>query len=400
MVYLLWIICFYDALVMLLLPSSATMILAADGATSRMVVDITALGIGMWGFYLKGFKPIANRWLIYFVMFMIFSHFHSPNLDYEAGLIPTDMAIYNFKPMFEVLIFLLMFAAISNMNLTSHYRLKIYKSLAWIGAIYSLYIISQRLGLDQIYKMIDMDICHLSRNPECGGFVSQPVYAAMLIAMCLPFAIKYVPKLTILLIVGMIATGNRSALIASAILSLVLIKYGRKYAFWVLFAYGAFLGLAEAIYWVHPDFMTSFHFHEDPTTGRLLVWKQMISDFFHPAFPGIHKTYILTGMGIGSFSVFYPFFNHSGWTQAHNEFIETLYTLSFMGLFLFIKIIGHVFKTVTEDCLFMGLMAILVCSFTMPVFHHPQLQFLTVLLAGLAYNKEVFNGMGCTTAKD
>ena len=117
----------------------------------------------------------------------------------------------------------------------------------------------------------------------------------------------------------------------------------------------------------------------------------MIADALHPAFAGVHKTYALTGLGIGSFSVFYPFYHQSSWAQAHNEYIECFYGLSWVGLFLLLKITQTTLRKACDAdvAVYLSLTAAAVIAFTLPIFHHPQLAFLIVFLAGMANNPSV-----------
>jgi hypothetical protein len=387
MIYLLWLVCFYDCTILLLVPSSATLILAADGTTARMIVDLCAIAIGLYALFTTGFKPLTNKWVLFFILFMVFSHFHGLNMSVSGPFCPPDMAVYDYKPMFEILMFLCMFMGIKSMLITPEYLDKLYRSFALIGIIYSAYILLQRIGCDQVYKLIDMAICHLSRNPEAGGFISQPVFAAAMLVMCMPFVQKYFKWWNLLVLLAVWLTGNRSALVAIGFLSLYSFTGIRKHIWTMIFIYMGILAVLTAIYAVD---LKAVHWFQ--SSGRLENWKNIILDFLHPAFPGVHQTYILTGMGIGSFGILYPFYHGSPFVQAHNEFLEVLYTLSFGGLFLFIKSFQHVFSTIKNDQIFMSVVGILICALTNAVWHIPQLQFLTVFLIGIAYNQEVSRG--------
>lgn len=380
----LWVAFFYDAIVMLLLPSSVNFILGTDGSAARYVVDILAMGISLSVLLKSGFNRIENKWIGIFVILMIVSHFHSPNINFESTFIPKDMAIYNYKPMFEILLFLLMFLGISSMEFTTQSIKNIFKSLCWVSVIYSSYILFQRMGLDQFYKVIG-EVSSLSRNPEVGGFISQPVFAAAFLSICIPFVIKNGSYwMMAIVFIAIIATGNRSACIASIICALMMNEYWLRIGKIILILYLSSLILALILHCINPSL--NLHFQD---TGRLEVWKNLFYDFFNPAFPGVNTHYILTGHGIGSFPVLFPFFHKSSFFQAHNELFEVIYTMGICGVICVVLMVKDFLKIATLTPIFLGILAISICAMTNAVWHIPQLAFVTVFLIGLAYNKTI-----------
>lgn len=383
----LWLVFLYDVLVALLLPSTVMFSLGTDGSAARMISTVCAFGIGAFAIYNYGLGKLTNKWILFFLLFIIFSAFHGPNIDVDSIIIPKDSGIYNFKPLFECCLYLLMLMGMISMPLTETQYKKINLTLCWIGIVSSVYVVFQFFGWDQMYKLTDsMHLDEMTRHPKMGGFIGQPVFEAALLAMCLPYVCKHKVWFTPLVLIAIVLTGNRSALIAVLIMVIWLcsFKLGRKYTFMAIGAYIAILALITAIYWVNPHLVSWFD-----SNGRCITWKMMITDFFHHAFPGINKCYILTGTGIGSFNTLFPFYNNSRFFQAHNEFIEVFYTCSFAGLFLFIMMVRDVFQNLKDDYIFLSLTAIFICALTNPLWHIPQLQFLTVFLVGLAYNKNI-----------
>lgn len=378
----LWVVFFYDAMVMLLLPSGVNFILGSDGSTARYAVDIVALVISGYVLTTSGFKKLSNKWVVILLLIITASHFHSPNIHFESTFFPKDMAIYNYKPMFEVLVFFLMFLGVSSIDISKYSFQKIFKSLCWIAVIYSVYILLQRMGIDQFYKVTsEQAVSQMSRNPEAGGFISQPVFAAAFLSLCVPFIIKDGSYWMLALAGGAIlSTGNRSACIASVICGLMSYQYFIRIGKIILISYVSFLALALIVHCVFPLF--NMHFSD---TGRLEVWKNLFYDFVHPAFPGITTHYILTGHGIGSFCVLFPFYHHSGFYQAHNEFFEIFYGMGLAGVIVTVLIVKDMMKFALNPVL-LGILAMSICAMTNPVWHVPQLAFISVFLLGLLYN--------------
>ena len=210
-------VCFFDVVVKALLPSSASYSINPDGTSARMITECTAIGLSMFILCTSGFKKLENKSAAWFVFFILFASFHGPNLIFHSAYVPGDPCLFNFKPMFDVIVFFLMFMAICSINFDHEAKERIYKSFAWVGIIYSGYIICQYFWMDQIYNLVSQDVSKLSRHPQCGGFIGQPVFASAILCMCFPFVIRYVPKAILLVLIGELATGNRTGWIAIAV---------------------------------------------------------------------------------------------------------------------------------------------------------------------------------------
>lgn len=387
-------VCFYDMILTLLLPSSATFIVGTDGGAARMICYLASLIIVGHVVCKQGFAKVTNIWIPLLLLFIVFSSFHCPNINFESLFTPKDAGIFNFKPMFECIMYFCLFMAVSSLPISTKDFLKIKKSIALVGIISSIYCILQYLGLDQIYRLTDgMVLSQMTRNPNVGGFMSQPVFAGALLVMCMPFVFKYYIKFSPLLVLSILLTGNRSSMIALAILSLWLFTIRSRKAIFIGSAlYASILVFLTALYSVAPMFLHWFN-----SSGRLAVWNKIIVDFFHPHFPGINACHFLTGYGIGSFSVLFPFYNHSNFYQAHSEPLEIFYTLSIVGFVLFILMMIEIFKQAQNSLLFLSLIAIGICSLTNAVWHIPQLAFMTVFIVALSYNKSIGeNHVECT----
>lgn len=379
----LWLVLFYDTLIMLALPSTVTFVAGLDGSVGRFIVYLMSLLITGYVLVRHGFKTLPVIWLGLLLFFIIFSSFHCPNLQVEGPFTPKDPGIFNFKPMLECVLFFGLFMAMYSMPILSEELEGIFKTLAIAGTIISVYIIMQRLGMDQIYRITDeLSYDHLSRNPEVGGFISQPVYASALMVMLFPFMLRFRSWLAPLAIVAVLLTGNRSGLLALAVLSLYFITDRKMVAIWSFVAVMVILAIVVAIYWVHPNY---FGQHIQ-SSGRLEAWKLIIHDFIYPAFPGIDKSYLVTGQGIGAFSIFFPFYNHNSFNQAHNEYLELWRGCSFIGLFLLFKAQFQILNQTGNRYIFASLIGISIFACFNPVWHIATLAFMTAFLSGLGLN--------------
>lgn len=388
-----WTVCFYDVIILLMLPSTISIFFSPDGSSVRYIVNILAVGIAMLALTKNGFRCLPSKSIAIFLLAIIISAVHSPNIYVDSTFMPHDSAIFNYKPMFEMMVFFLMFMGVYSLNTNTE---GLFKSLALIGAIYGSYIILQRLGIDQFYQINlpgDGEINHLSRNPEAGAFVNQPVFAAAFMAMCLPFALRVKSWWKILLcVIGIILTGNRGALVASFLS--VLFLYRKTFRLSVILTW--ILGIV--ILGIIGLTFTSYSFvNHIPASGRIGVWHNILMNFVHNPFPGVNKGYILTGFGIGAFPVLFPFYNHSGFYQAHLEYLEVLFGLGLLGFISMIYVIKDIIRIKGNKNIGAALLAIAICACFNPVWHIPQLQFLSVMLLGLYYKGESYDLENRTT---
>lgn len=388
-----WLVCFYDATILLLLPSTTTIMFSPDGSTVRYVVNILAIGLGMLALNSNGFKKVPSKSIAIFLLIIVISAVHSPNINFSSTFIPNDSGIFNYKPMFEMMVFFIMLMGVYSLDFDVN---KVFNSLAWIGAVYGSYIILQILGIDQLYQINlpgDGQINHLSRNPEAGAFINQPVFAAAFIAICVPFALRIKSWWKVALcLIGILCTGNRSAIVASFLS--ILFLYKRTFTLSVILTWtlGIIIIAIIGLTFIFPQFVNHI-----PATGRLEVWHNTLINFVNSPFPGIHKGYILTGFGIGSFSVLFPFYNHSGFYQAHLEYLEVLFGLGLFGFIAMIYVIKSIIKIKGDKYIGGSLLAIAICACFNPVWHIPQLQFVSVMLLAIYYKGESYDLENRTT---
>lgn len=267
------------------------------------------------------------------------------------------------------------------MTIDASLRNLIRQSICWIATLYGAFAVLQRFHLDQLYVLVTPEISHLSRNPEVGGFISQPVFCAALIAICMPFLLRYGKWWqATAAILGILATGNRSALIVTIICALYATQY-RNIGKILLATYVSYLILGIIL-----QFYPMLHLpHMDEE--RFIIWREILQDFINPKFPGINNSQILTGTGLGSFAIIFPFYHGNGYYQAHNEFLETLRCLGIVGFGLLVYCLS---KISSKDFVILNaILASCILAMTNAIWHIPQLAFLTVLLVALAYNKNM-----------
>lgn len=382
------LVMFYDALVMLLLPSTVNIFCPPDGSMASFASFMCAIVIGMFAIYKYGICKLNNKWLLAVPVIMIFSHFHSQNIKFESSFVPKDMAIFNYRPMFMVLMFMFMGLGIYSSEINFN---KIYKVLGVIAIIYSVYIVFQRMHIDQFYFPAGQPLDQESRHPEAGAFISQPVFAAAVLAILLPFVRRFGIWQAVFCLIAIFLTGNRSASFIGSMCFLFSFKKTSRLALICIWLYIFSLVVAWAAWYLGYPIL-----YEE----RFLVWTSAVLDVVIPKFPGMSHWHILTGDGIGSFSIIFPFYHHSGYYQAHNEYLEIFKGMGAIGIFVFLKAVVKMFKDMSCDLpIIDALIAASALAFTNAVWHNPQLGFLTTLLIGLALNQTRSRNALATTAR-
>lgn len=379
----LYVVLLYNALIMLALPSDITYLSGSDGSTARFIVYLGTSLIFLTGLCLHGFKKLSLPVIAMLIGWIIFSSQHCPNIHFDSLFAPKDSGLFNFKPMFECLLFFGMFMALYSWPLTIQIQDRLFKSLWVIGIITSVYLMFQHFGVDQFFRLTDTySTIHASRHPESGSIILQPVYASAMLVMLMPFMYKKHWILAVLASMAVLMTGNRSGMVGIATIWVYFLTDSKRVVLLAWAAYIAVVAIVVGLYmagWTHLDKI----FYSD---GRLTTWPMIMKDFFYPAFPGIDKSFIVTGQGIGAFSTVFPFYNQSAFYQAHNEYLELWRGCSFIGLGFMLYAMAGIIKSIKNKYIFISLIGIFSFAFFNPVWHIPQLQFLTVFLIGIGLN--------------
>src|SRR5690349_730872 len=103
--FMLYLVIFYDALILLLLPSSVQYIGGTDGGTARFATYLSAAFITVFVLATSGFKKLPSVYLGALMVFIVFSSLHGPNIHFEGVFTPKDAGLYNFKPLFECFLY-------------------------------------------------------------------------------------------------------------------------------------------------------------------------------------------------------------------------------------------------------------------------------------------------------
>lgn len=306
---------------------------------------IFAGALSLFVFYEKGVKPLKAKWLYLFCLWPMASALFMPRLITNTHQI-NDVNYWIWKP---VLVSILC-AALITVVASEYISVKEFeffsKMVIYAGLATALMAILQALGLDDFFikNTLNRDVEFVTQA-NVTGFMGHPTMYAPFVALCVPFALsakKYSSAglMTVSVLVSM-------SIVAIVALLAGLIAYSRLTMKWVSIDF--FLGSQKRV--VASSVVIAFlivltiagfiavgnpiKFVQRESNGRFDVWQKTLNDWKSPSFDG--KKYTLTGFGPGSFAYLYQIKNGGRWRQAHNDYLELLYSCGLVGVFLLFK---------------------------------------------------------------
>ncbi|MBU2051422.1 MAG: O-antigen ligase family protein [Gammaproteobacteria bacterium] len=296
---------------------------------------VFALALSLTGLYQGVLKPVRNKWLLFLMGFFLINIWLCPKpiIPYAGTIIG---AFWVWEPFCYALIFFLMYVTLSSLIYNAKEKEILFNIMAWVGLIMSIYVFLQFFGIDQFYSITGK---HEAMRTPCGfvgGTLGHPTVVSSFIGMIIPIALflkKY--WFASIMILAVLATKSNVA-IGAMIASLVFLYALKDQKTAVLVAITSFIFILLAIsaYIYIPQFRP---FIGD--SGRFGVWQNILKDVNSPIAEGAKQRYPYTGLGIGSFKYIFHV-KHSGviipFFQAHNEYLEILFTMGIAGLGLFV----------------------------------------------------------------
>lgn len=352
---------------------------------------VMALSIASYALFTKGIRCVDNKWIIFSIGAMVVSTMFVPDSQLYLGAIKPNGAfvftdlnvdnIWNFKPMFLSILYLLMASAIAQ----EEWNIKeIVKIISWVGFLMAFVVIVQKFGFQQFWRVREAwEVGLGAKNMGLTGFMAQYTLVASFMAICF-VATLFLEQFyfSIVIAIAILLTGCHFAIL-SIIISTAL-RFGAKYS-------GSFILILLAII---ATALIIDHFHHFNDDGRYVVWQQILHDMTHP----IHDvkegpTYGFTGFGAGAFGLIFSILHRSPWGKAHNEFLEFLFNNGIFGLGIFLTAVGIFFKQClnlysNENMKFILLSFLATCVLSCGTFvwHLGWGQFYTVAIIGLAYS--------------
>lgn len=368
------------------------------------------------GMYSNNVKPFKNIWLLLFLAYIPISIFKAPAYNVMIGFDNIN-GLWNFKPYAYILVFFLSCCVISSVDWTKEKIDRICSAISWTSFSMALYVVLQHFGLDEIYTVQDVSIIGSTGNPELVGNLGQPTIVSAWLAICIPFSIYLKRWIHLgLVLLAICLTGSAVSIVASALglFSYLFLCNGLRVR---VFSLAAFVLLVSLFIFFFPSKASSLA----DMNGRKELWSNIALSMKDNAIENDPKHYAFVGHGIGSFAYTYSqkyqrdklnkigrllyenkgqkslgqIMKESGirnlWRQAHNEYMEVLYGMGIIGLFLvvmaIITVMVQAYPLAQSDRLLMSFYVSLFISIVIAggnfIWHLGAHQFYTVLSLGV-----------------
>ncbi len=346
--------------------------------TKDFIAMACSLLIGLYVLATEGFKPIKEPFLFGFLIFLVFNIFKIPNGIIPLGGINLN-GLWNYAPAFQCLVFFILFIGVISSSQINEDLL--FNIARWCGFAMSAYMILQAIGADQIFNLFPPEVVLETRNPLVGGTIGQATLSAPFIVMCLPFQMR---RNTILPVVSAVAVWLSGSVVAMGVVIIILILKAMKKKN-ILNKKYIFILIGVCIVLLALSFSSKLSFFND--NGRYNFWAKTIGHI-------IHDKIILTGAGIGSYKFLFAVKHGNAWYQAHNEYLQLLFSTGIIGFTLMFLFIKNIF-TRTVKCLndsktfmvFLSILSVLICAGGTFVFQLAPYQFYFVVFLGILYKK-------------
>lgn len=358
--------------------------------------------------YIASQNP-KNPFLVALLIFLPISAYSAPPILLIYGHENLG-GIWIFRAMGWCFVYYLLYQAIRlNSPTRERHKRIIALAIGWSAILSAGYAYLQALGLDQWQTVRGYDEIGHTAVAHITAMIGNPTYLAVFLVICLPFlALFFRWYWTIFVAGAVLICKSDIGLIGLFLVSVLLVCLRARSTIWfkaVLWV-AAGAGLIFGFFWseVKP-------YVAQRANGRLAVWEQVIEDWQSPCIKipvtsGMtdsqkaeieklnKRTYTLTGRGLGSFPfIFSPKYS-TPFESAHNEYLETLYSIGLIGLGFLIFSLGFVFyysfhgARADPFCMALYVSFFFICfsAAGLPIWHIEPLRF---------YSASIFSLLSC-----
>jgi len=355
-----------------------------------------ALFIGLLALYQGKMKPFRNKWLLFFIGLQMITINLMPRIPLVING-NDNSGFWVWKPMFEVLCFLLMGITLASIDIKKRDIDKLMRIICLVMVIQAGYVILQSMGLDQFFRAKSVGVIGAVEFAGRVGVLGQPTLVSPFIAMGIPIALYMkrflfaaIMALAVFLTHSQVAVG---AMIISLLAYICLIRPKNLMFVLPISLIGVITSLKMGLLNIEGN-------------GRFEAWKITLNGILDTKISGYEGLdFSLFGHGLGSFAYLSPTLegakHMAKFSSAHNEYLEIWWCCGIFGLVLAVMAIGWIFingfKKTTEKLDYTRLLNIsLLCSllvsslsalgtFTWQLGAHA---FYTVFFVGLILNNK------------
>jgi hypothetical protein len=356
------IIPFYE-LIVRCFPSAY--VLAVDTRGPKLALSLlVAAGIGVISLYQGKIKKFSNKGILAFIVYAFMCMQFAPNVPLFINENDSSM-FWMWKPMVIILSYGFLILAIANIQLSKKDIIQVLKIMAVCGAVMSVYIFIQKLGLDQFFfPKTDQRVTGVT-NQVLAGSLGQPTVVSSFLAIVLPIALCVnMPVCSITIALALILANSKVALV-SAVMGVFSYAILAKSKILLLILTLIFLG-SMVFMSTHLTKLKS----EWDDNGRIGQWKHIMIFWKTPLkINGVQSMHTITGFGPGSYEYLYPISRSSAFYHPHNEYIYILFNFGIIGLgiilysiFQMMKIYWQSKRHVLAKGILSGFITALVCS--------------------------------------
>src|SRR3990167_1905434 len=296
-------------------------LLVIHGYDLRYPREILAIGLAiiLTVYHLSAYKLEFpdNRWIFYFILWAFFATLFIPKIQ---GLTLSGGAsldgLWNFKPLFYLTIYALMFFVISDLVITGQNIRQICYVICVSSTIMSIIVIGQFFGIENFLKNPSAHDLTSVTQYRLGGLLGHPTLVSAYLVICLPLILyikQWIPA--VLATMAILATRSDFAIGTLIFSSIFFWCYGKSFRV-VLSSIICFLSISLIFILKIPV----------QDSGRFAIWGMILKDMTTPFLIPDGLTYFFTGFGIGSFSYLFPSIHSNLWLQAHNEYLQVFYS--------------------------------------------------------------------------
>lgn len=394
-------------------------------APKELLCLLFSLAIFLSALFNGEIKSFTNKWYLIFLLYIPIAIIHSPPFITLLGQ-KNIAGAWQWKPFCYILIYTLLIVTISSLRFSKHEVRRIFSAITVVGVLMALYVIVQKLNIDQFFVVKSYEEIGQPMNPHIMGFLGNSTIVSAFLVMCLPFCyyLKKWWKAIILIIAILLCQSQMSAgaMVVTSILYLFIFSpISRAYL-------GTFClcSLIALTYFGinHPKEFRS----KIGDNSRFGLWEKIIEDINSPPIkqeitPQMNqeqkeyltiqneRTYPFTGIGLGSFRIMYPekhktpvikdgvhvAWSYPKWGSPHNFYIHIVYCIGIVGLGLFLIILWTTlwpaFLTIKTNPdilpIFISVVAVLLLSLGTFILEIEPMRFYGAIFLGLLLNKDL-----------